>query len=77
MSHHPDDSRYDSSLRGSPQVIRSPTSFESSQMADIYGTFATNWESGGTGYQLATAPYDGGFAFPNYDEDSGGQIRSA
>ena len=77
MSHHPDDSRYDSSLRGSPQVIRSPTSFESSQMADIYGTFATNWESGGTGYQLATAPYDGGFSFPNYNEDSVPMVAAA
>ena len=37
-------------------------------MADIYGTFTANWESGGTDYQLATAPHDGRFAFPNYNE---------
>ena len=68
MSYHTDDSRYDSSLHESPQVIRSPTSFDSSQIADIYGTFAANWEIGGTDYQLVTAPHDGRFAFPNYDE---------
>ena len=48
-------------------MIRSPTSFESSQIAGIYGTFAANWESVGTDYQLATVPHDGRFAFNAFE----------